>query len=90
VTDTDYDTEERQARALIKSGDVDGAIHVLQMARDTARGSADQRAASDFSGWIGSLFLQQGRAEDALEAFEAAERDEPDNPYHQLTSSCSA
>jgi tetratricopeptide (TPR) repeat protein len=86
VTDRDYVAYEQKARSLLKSGDVNGAIDVLQTARSNAQRRSDHRKASDLSGWIGSLFLSIGRIDNALQAFETAERDEPDNPHHKIVS----
>jgi tetratricopeptide (TPR) repeat protein len=84
--DPDYTAEERQARSLLKNRDVTGAVSVLGAARQRARVNGHFREASDFSGWIGTLFLSIGRIDDALRELQEAECDEPDNVYPKLTS----
>ena len=46
----------------------------------------DTALASDYSSWIASLHLGEGRVADALSEYEAAEADEPSNVYHKLNT----
>lgn len=88
VTTSELEAEntEQAVKALLKERNVAGAIELLSQARAAARSRDDAALASDFSIWIASLHLGEGRVVDALREFETAEADEPSNVYHKLNT----